>query len=479
MALSRLLPLLVVFLGACRGSSGTPAPAPVAGGGDGGTVAPAEVTQTAEPLVLGVPSVASYGYRGRAGHAAYKRGRQAEAAGRWTDVVAACREALAADPDHIEAAYLLAVARAKTGASPAAIAAPLAKAIAADFNKWSAPALVQPALQAFFTTPLGMALRARIDEARPLFVSALARSLLVMTRGDLYAFDAEHARWYRLTRTFGAVIGTFIVPSLSRLAYVTRERVTGTTQIAIGTVDLARGITRKPVVIPGAEASPSLRVAYNKAKLGAFIVYTKTWSRVQDGDKLALLPVPASAHAGYPAYLADMAWLDIEKRHARLGRGQLPNVAADWDDHTQASAIRVKSSGRVITVPSPGLIDGTTIAWSDDHAQLAFAAQLVDTDTCAPGTPTMAAFVVDAATGATRELERASTGIAVQWLAGRTLAVAGDHGVGTYDLTAADPLPVRIEGAESLALPRRRARCTIDATPATDEPAESDEPPDL
>ncbi len=479
MALSRLGPLLVVFLGACRGGSGSPAPAPVPGGDDGGTVVRPEEAQAVAPLVLGVPSIASYGYRGRAGHAAYKRARVAEAAGRWDEVVAACTESLAADPDHIEAAYLLAVARAKTGASPAAIAAPLVKALAADFNKWSAPALVQPALQAFFATPLGTALHARIGEARPACVAALARSLLVTTRGDLYAFDPEHPRWYRLTRTFGAVIGTFVVPSLSRLAYITRERVKGTAQLAVGLVDLALGVTRKPVVIPGAEAKPTLRVAYNKAKLGAFVVYTNTWFRVQDGDKLALVPVPNAEHAGYPAYLADAAWLDLEKRHARLGHLQVPNVTADWDEHTQASAMKLKSSGRVVTVPSPGVIDGTTIAWSDDHTQLAFAAQLVDGDTCTPGTPTMAAFITDAATGSTRELERATTGIAVQWLAGRKLAVAGDHGVGIYDLAAAEPAPTRLEGAESLAQPRRRAWCTTDAPPAPDESIDATEPAEL
>ena len=52
--------------------------------------------------------------------------------------------------------------------------------------------------------------------------------------------------------------------------------------------------------------------------------------------------------------------------------------------------MRVMSSNKVITVPSPGLINANTVESSHDGSQLAFVAQLPDT--CKPGDATPAAF---------------------------------------------------------------------------------------
>jgi len=81
----------------------------------------------------------------------------------------------------------------------------------------------------------------------------------------------------------------------------------------------------------------------------------------------------------------------------------------------------------VVSVPSPGLIDGNTAAWSPDRVHFAFVAQL--DDHCTPGAVNTAAFVADASTGGTKELERAAGGIALQWLTERKVAIAGDHDV--------------------------------------------------
>jgi hypothetical protein len=160
-----------------------------------------------------------------------------------------------------------------------------------------------------------------------------------------------------------------------------------------------------------------------------------------------------------------------------------PNVTADWDDQSLASAIRIGTSNRVVSLPSPGLIDGNTLAWSPDRAHLAFVAQL--DDHCAPGAVNTAAFIADASTGGARELERAARGIALAWLADRTLAIAGDHGVTIRSLDDGVP-PISIEGAEGLVIPRERPRCApaeIVDLPVPDEPepaeaAPGDEPVD-
>jgi len=92
--------------------------------------------------------------------------------------------------------------------------------------------------------------------------------------------------------------------------------------------------------------------------------------------------------------------------------------------------------------------------WSADHAHLALVA--MQDDHCTPGSIGAIAYVVDAATGKATELARAKNGLALDWLADRKLAVAGDHGVSILDLS----VPKRpITGATDLLVPRRKPKC--------------------
>jgi hypothetical protein len=169
--------------------------------------------------------------------------------------------------------------------------------------------------------------------------------------------------------------------------------------------------------------------------------------------------------------------LDVAGRAARPRSIPVEDVTADFDDKGLASAIRIGRSNRIISIPSPGLIDGNSLRWSADRAQLAFVAQL--DDECGQGAPNAAAYVADAATGALRELERATAGVTVDWLSDGRPVVAGDKGVAIYDLGGGAPAPVKIDGADGLLAPRVRPRCTPSPAPADDDaalPAPSDEP---
>lgn len=419
------------------------------------------------PLTLGMPAVDGFAYRQRPGHAAFKQARDAERRGDWAAVAASCEAALAADPDHLDAAYLLAVARAKTNQLERVLE-PLTRAVAGDFAKWGQASLDQPALQRFLGTPIGDAWRTRVEQDREVFAATLARALLVTSHGDLFAFDPQTTRWLRVTRTGGAVVGAWPVRGFARLAYVTREKdkAKHQTRVRLGVIDLATGRARLAVDLPSTGA---IRIAYNAKKLKRFVVRTgNTWQSVVDEPKLRLEPAGPKDHLGYPADLADSSWIDVTGRRTQLTRLGVPNINADWDDHALASALRIGSSHRVVTVPAPGLIDGNTLVWSPDRIQLAFAAQLADT--CKPGEATAAAFVVDAATGTVQELERGTGGVAVDWLAERKVAVAGDKGVTIVDLGGG--APIALEGADGLLSPRRKPTCTPE--PMIDEPV-SDE----
>jgi hypothetical protein len=137
---------------------------------------------------LGLPELAAYGWRKRGGQQAFQLARKAEAAGDWSAVVTACQQALAADPGHLEASWLLAVGLAKLGKTDQVLL-PLSRAAAGDFAKWGQASLELPALQAFLATPIGDAWRRHIEADRERFVTAIARSVIVSAEGELYAFS--------------------------------------------------------------------------------------------------------------------------------------------------------------------------------------------------------------------------------------------------------------------------------------------------
>ena len=411
---------------------------------------------------LGLPDLAAYGWRKRAGQAAFRVARRAEERDAWAEVAAACQQSLAADPGHLEAAWLYAVALAKLGKLDEVIA-PLQRAAAGDFPKWGEASLELPGLQPFLATPVGAAWRRRVEQDRRRFADAVARSVLVAADGELYAVELETRRWYRLTRAAGVVVGALALPAPHRLAYVARTRRKGAHQLGLGVIDLAQTHARAPISL--GTAGPITVTYSTRPPIGLWIgtgaPRATLWRQLDDDFQLHPLPARTARPAG--------AWLEVTSRGAAHLHALPPSVTADWDDQSLASAIRIGTSNRVISVPSPGLIDGNTAAWSPDRVHIAFVAQL--DDHCAAGAVNTAAFVAEASTGATRELERAARGIALQWLAERKLAIAGDHGVAIHSLDGA--APISIDGATDLIIPRERPRCTA-PEPGEDTGEESD-----
>jgi hypothetical protein len=467
---------------------------------DGGPPGPGDAAAFVEvdPAVLGLPDLAAYGWRKRGGEPAFQLARQAEERGDWAAVAAACEQALAADPGHLDASWLYAVALAHVGKLDQVLA-PLQRAAAGDLAKWGLASLELPGLRGFLATPVGAAWRRRVELDRRRFTEAVARSLIVTADRELYAVEIDPAgasaprpaggraapgphRWYRLTHSAGVVVGALAVPAAHRIAYVARAR-KGARTLAVGVVDLAQVKTWRP--IPLGTAGP-ISVAYSaRPPLGLWIGTGATraslWRQLDDDYHLHPLPARTARPAG--------PWLEVTARAAHL-HALPPDITADWDEQSLASAIRIGTSNRVISVRSPGLIDGNTAAWSPDRVRVAFVAQL--DDHCAAGAVNTAAFVADAATGGTRELARAARGIAFIWLTDHTLAIAGDRGVAVHSVDDG-VAPILIDGATGLGIPRERPRCTapeprddaaddteseIAPIPDAGEPAPGDEPPD-
>ena len=403
---------------------------------------------------LGLAGAADFDWRKRAGQPAFRDARRAEDKEDWPTVVTACKKALAADPTHLEAAWLLAAALGATGKLDDVLP-PLAPAAAGDFGKWGPASLELPALRAFLATPAGAAWRRRVDTDRATYAATLARAIVVVASGDLYAVDGD--RWLRLTRTSGNVVGALALEH--ELVYVTRARIKKQTHFGIGTIDLARGHTTKPVDV--ATVGP-LAVAGSKA--GIYVASERAvqaWT-IDDG-KLHALPRPARPPG---------PWLEIVGRTARLHQTPV-DVTADFDEHALASSIRIDTSNRVVSVPSPGQIDGSTVVWAPDKSSLALVASLDEHCTTKNAA---AVFVVEAATGKLREIARDPDGMSVDWLAARKLALASSKGVAIYDLDT--NASTALAGATDLVSPRRFPRCTpVETDEST--PETTDEPDDV
>jgi hypothetical protein len=478
--MTRATVALLGLLGLAGPACNRPAPPPP----EHKDAAPADAAVTVELDAgpLGLPELGAYAWRKRAGQPAFRLARGAEQIGDWSAVAAACRQALAVDPGHLEASWLLAVGLAKLGKLDQVLA-PLSRAVAGDFAKWGQASLELPGLQPFLATTSGQAWRRRVEQDRARFAAAIERSVIVSAEGELHAVALAPARepaapdeqrWLRLTRTPGTVLGALAIPAARKIAYVVRERRKTRRELGIGVIDLARGTVSGAVML----ATPGpLIVAYSAKPPAGFWVATGAphpgWRQLDDHYQLQPVP-PRTARPPGP-------WLDVNARGSPRLHALPPNVTADWDDQSLASAIRIGTSNRVVALPGPGLIDGNTAAWSPDRVHLAFVAQL--DDHCAPGAVNTAAFVADATTGSIRELERGARGIALQWLGDRKLAVAGDHGVAVYSLDGLDGTPTPIDGATGLMIPRERPRCAPGEPedPSPDDAAEStasDEPID-
>ncbi|MFT3692595.1 MAG: hypothetical protein QM831_05610 [Kofleriaceae bacterium] len=446
--------LTVIGTSACRD---TPAPEPTPAKRDAGSAIPDAAGRPAAPRSerpLGLADQQAWEWRARAGHPVFREARKLEDAHDWAGVAAACDRALAADPTNLEAAWLAAVAYAKIGQNDR-VTAPLILAGTGDFGKWGLASLEQPGLKPYLETDAGKAWRAEVEPLRSRFVSAIKDGVRVIAHGDVFAVTKD--RWYRLTRTYGSVVAVYGVDD-THLAYVTRGKKSG--RRGVGYIDLSTGITGKPQPIGDGPA----QLAWSGKDNGFYVAQDKLKKLLTLADGPAQGTLIATSLTTRPSG----SWLEIYKTSGTRLHRTAPNIAADWDGSGLASAMRITSSNRTVTLP--GQIVGDSIVWSADKNRLA---TLVVIDAAPRAeTCTVDVFAIDATTGAQTKLSSGGRNIGVAWIANRTLAIAGDDHV---ELRSLDGATTPITGAASLAQARFTPHCRAEPEP---EPAEPDEPPD-
>jgi hypothetical protein len=467
-----LAALLVIAAGAGCGSDTRPKSEANPGDAGAGSAAAAAGAELELPrLALGADRLDGFGWRAGPGHATYRRAVEAEHAAAWDAVIDACRAARAADPSHLEAAWLEAAALARKG-DVEHVLAPLETAAAGDWGKWGDRSIQLELFAGFRATPVGKAWERAAAAYRADYAAALGRAVIVGARGDLAAYDPLTARWLRVTRTYGAVRAAVALDQPARLvAYVAVRKAKGAggRAVTVGTIDLATGRAYAEVAVAGdklrlrfrdAKGTPALEVSEGKAggKSG-------TWSRIDYARGVRIKVSDAKGAILSPTlYVAGDA--------ARLVRPAPTEVTADWDDQGVAGAMRIERSRRTVTAPGTTLFDVNTLVWSPDRTRLAVVT--APAESCAPDDREV--IVIDVDTGRLRSVDRAAAPAQLAWLASGELAVARGGAVSIYGADGTPIAPVAASAPLWLWVrPSKPAACP-DPDPAVPDPVPEPDP---
>lgn len=411
--------------------------------------APPPFSPPVEPP-LGVDSLASLRWSERAGHAAFRLARAAERRGQWAQMVGHCQSALAADPSHLEASWLLAAGLVHLGRH-AEVGEPLARAVAGEPGKWGAPALTLPLFAPYWESGQGALLRPWIEEVLRRYQTELASSLVAVYRDRLVAYQPRTGRYVALARPH-RVRGALVVPP--RVAFMTGAA-PGERGARLGILDLRSSVVKLEPLPEGRHElwlEPAGDAALVRSERGRW--------RSLGGEQVAQ---PQGVLAPR---------LAIRGARAMVDGHPAPDLSADWDQDRMASALRLRRSQRVLVAPAPAMIDGQRVAWSPRRTRLAFVAA---DSACLPEQGArVAAYVADALTGAPRLVSEAPGALELGWVDEQLLAVGSARGVALYALGTDGAATVRAELPE-LTLPAAapRPRC-----PAAEAPVVPAEDPD-
>lgn len=444
----RIWALLAAATVACSSSGSS--------GGSGKGHDDARAAVAAEPVVTvgvkpqGKASLDEYAWRRGPGKPAFDRALAAEKRGDLPAVEAACAEAWAADPGHLEAAWMLAVARARLG-NLDGVLAPLEVAAAGDWAKWGERSLELGVFASFRATPTGKGWVRAADEYRQALAAALADAVIVVGQtqparpprgtGDVKvehkaeAYAVSDGRWIRLTRTGGAVAGVLVAPGRRRMAYAAyRELGRGggkarIRDLRIAVVDLATGLVGRDVNV-GEVAQATLAWASGDGEPALVVDIVPVKGKPElydvDGDNGARTRRAGTLPRGDA----------LRVRPLSAERRRLPavGVTADWDDAATASAVRLDRSRKVVTPPGGAMIDGHSLTWSPDGARLAFAS--VADDPCGDGAAKQVAlYVADAGSGRVHTVATGDRVPSPVWVGATRLAFVDGDAVRVLEVT--------------------------------------------
>jgi hypothetical protein len=443
-------------LAACGGGGGEARPRT---GDVGATAAAVPIDVALRPL--GCHGLDGYAWRRGAGRDSFSRALAAEKKGDLPAVEREASAALAADPGHLEAAWMVAVARARLGKLDGVLA-PLEIAASGDWAKWGERSIDLGVFESFRGTPAGGGWMRAAEGYRTALSQDLTSALVVVGRtsaprlprgdGERVEFRAElygvlgDGRWIRLTRTGGDVVGALPASGRPLVAYaaydtIARKGAASIRELRIGVVDLASGKTGREVALRDVQ----------EVTLGWVTGGTEQTlvARVKHGGGPALVAIDWRQGTQAPTEVKPPRdGLRIRPLAAERRRLPIAGVTADWDEAGTASALRIDKSKKVVA-PGGAMIDGHSVSWSPDRTRLAFATAA--DDPCGEGAAReVTVQVVDAATGRARPVFRSVGVPSPLWLDATRLAVVDGEGVRIVDAASGQELS-RLTGGGGVA----------------------------
>jgi len=481
---------------------------------------------TAAPLAmpaLGVDQIKRFNYLYEAGAPANEKAVAAYRKKDWAQVRAQAEAALAKDPLHFGSHRLLAAALANTG-EPAAAVDHLVTAIAADYLQYG-PTLADDDLKSLMASPHGQSVKALGAKIHDEYVARIAGGLWLVarrapfrwpkdlgvqtatSRGELYAFDRETRRFFRLTHTEHQLVG-FVRPAA------------GNEVTVIGFDKLER-----PAPDAGADGSADAKPATKpeakpKAKPDAEIapLFARPWIQVYDTVEWKPLtprinlPAAREVALGYGA--GDQLLVSIAQSTGRWTVGEpavssvdrttgkltkvttaLPvprvvvspdeghlvripdGVLAAWaGDPPVTSSFKTAAGGdKAVQIPESGAASQPSLAVSPTGAHVAFATAV---DPCAKeAAPSL--YVADARMATYKHLLSAKSRFATRWVDANVLAYEdGDGAIRLWDATTGREA-TRLDNRSGIALDvlsLAAAPLCKQAPPAIDAAGSGDEP---
>ncbi|ACY18512.1 hypothetical protein [Haliangium ochraceum] len=430
-----------------------------------------------EPLPLGLSSLADYAYNRDTEGEAFQRGLRAAESGEWQSAAREASAVLATAPTHLEAAWMLALARIQLG-DFAGAQEPLSTAVAGDWLRWGKLSLEDPRLAGFHASAEGARYRELAASYEERFAEALRRGLLVVGRrglpwhpertgtvlvnhrSELYAFAPDSGRYVRASRTNGGLIGYARVAGDQRVLYASYQRVSTPAEgapwfpeLRVGAIDLGRGEMATEIAFsdvqelelgflemvedpaagseaPGAPGSVSDSAAGSApgSVPGATagdqpgVLVPSVRLRTRDGEEQrATLDFATGTAQPVVSDGPLRGALAVTGDAIALARLPVPGVLADWDDAGTAGAFRLERTRRTVTLPAGESAAGNSMSWSPSGVRLAVAT--APAERCGDEQARrVTLYVVDAATGALGAVATGAGAFAPVWLSDERLA---------------------------------------------------------
>jgi len=434
--------IVLLYAIACSSNKSGDNKAPKDAGVTRPTVAPIAMPQTGIDSIKRINFIYAEGARDHAKAMAAYNAKSRD----WGTVRASDEAALGKDPNHLDAHYYLGTALAAMGEHAAAVDH-FVQALAADYLKYGPLLEKDPDLKTFFTTPHGTAVTELIAKIKAEYGKRIASGVLLVarrstfkydpkpgvqsgsTRGELYAYDRETRRFYRLTHTDHQVAGFVRAPAGNEIAVLGFDKIDHPKEDSAPPL-----VTRSWVqVLDTTEWQPVGPKATSTTTARELMVGYGA------GDQLLVAAAPANGRfgTGEPTVssldrttgkLAKVApTLPSPRIVFSLEEGRVVRVPGDvkaaWaGDPPTAPTLDV--TGKPIAVPLSGAAAQATVSVAPDKARIAFATAA---DPCAKdAAPSL--YVADAKTGVLKHVLTAKSRFTTRWIDATTLAYEDGDG---------------------------------------------------